>query len=83
MESTVRHNRARGVHRIDLMGVLVAKLLRQGRTEDEIADELQMEPEEVLRLKQLTGIKELFKRRNYSKSWTVEADEYAEKEEKE
>lgn len=74
MASTVRHNRARGVHRVDLMGVLVTKMLRQGATEDEIATELEMEPEEVLRLKELNGIKELFRNRSYSKSWTVEED---------
>ena len=56
MASTIRHNRARGKHRVDLMGVLVEKLLALGRTDQQIAEALGMEAEEVLRLRQLRGI---------------------------
>lgn len=69
MEATVQFNRARGVHQVELMGDLVAALIKQGVEEDEVARKLGMELEEVLRLKQVTGIAELFKNQRYSKSW--------------
>ena len=69
MESTIRHNRARGEHQIDKMVHIVSELVREGRNDNEIAIFLGMEPDEVLRLKQQSGIAELFKNHNYSKSW--------------
>lgn len=69
MASTIRHNRARGEHQIDLMGDLVASLVEKGWEDEEISVHLGMEAEEVLRLKQQTGILELFKGREYSRSW--------------
>lgn len=54
--STIRHNRARGKHQADLMAELVRKFLVMGFTEAEIAGVMGMEPEEVIRLKQLAGI---------------------------
>lgn len=72
MEATVQFNRARGVHQVELMGDLVAALIKQGVKEDEIAVKLGMELEEVLRLKQVTGIAELFKNQEYSSSWHME-----------
>jgi ParB-like chromosome segregation protein Spo0J len=71
MEATVQFNRARGVHQVDLMGDLVRALVEQGVEDDEIATKLGMEVEEVFRLKQITGIAELFKNQIYSKSWTI------------
>lgn len=71
MAATVQFNRARGVHQIEEMGELVAKLIRQGMNEDKIAKNLGMSLEEVLRLKQVTGIAELFKNQPYSRSWVV------------
>lgn len=72
MEATVQFNRARGVHQVELMGDLVAALIKQGVPEDEIAQKLGMELEEVLRLKQVTGIAELFKNQQYSSSWEIQ-----------
>lgn len=72
MASTVQFNRARGVHQVDLMGDLVQALINQGATDEEIAKHLGMEIEEVFRLKQITGIAELFKNQQYSKSWIIE-----------
>ena len=69
MASTIRHNRARGVHQVDLMGELVVKLVKLGWDDDRIAEHLGMEYEEVLRLKQTTGIAEVFKDREHSKAW--------------
>ena len=71
MEATVQFNRARGVHQVELMGDLVASLSKQGVKDDDIAENLGMELEEVLRLKQITGIAELFKNQNYSRAWEM------------
>lgn len=72
MASTVRHNRARGVHKVDLQADMVVDLLKKGWNDNNISKELGMTLEEVLRLKQQTGIAELFKDRTHSKSWIVE-----------
>jgi len=78
MAATVQFNRARGVHQVELMGDLVQALVEQGVDDEEIAKKLGMEPEEVFRLKQITGIAELFKNQIYSKSWEMmEVDEGA------
>lgn len=78
MEATVQFNRARGVHQVELMGDLVQALIEQGVGDAEIAQKLGMELEEVFRLKQITGIAELFKNQVYSKSWVMmEVDEGA------
>lgn len=71
MAATIQFNRARGVHQVELMGDLVRALVEQGITDDEIAKKLGMEIEEVFRLKQITGIAELFKNQIYSKSWVM------------
>lgn len=71
MEATVQFNRARGVHQVELMGDLVQALVEQGVPDEEIAQKLGMEIEEVFRLKQITGIAELFKNQIYSKSWEM------------
>lgn len=76
MAATVQFNRARGVHQVELMGDLVQALIEQGLDDGEIAKKLGMELEEVFRLKQITGIAELFKNQIYSKSWgMMEVDE--------
>lgn len=69
MAATVRHNRARGKHTVELISQLVATLLRKGWTDLEIATHLGMEGEEVLRLKQQTGFAALFRSREFSRSW--------------
>ena len=71
MEATVQFNRARGVHQVELMGDLVQALIEQGISDEEIAQKLGMEIEEVFRLKQITGIAELFKNQIYSKAWEM------------
>ena len=72
LSATVQFNRARGVHQVDLMGDLVKSLFEQGQDDEEIAKQLGMDIEEVFRLKQITGIAELFKNQIYSKSWVIE-----------
>lgn len=72
MSATVQFNRARGVHQVELMGDLVQALVYQGVEDDEIAKHLGMELEEVFRLKQITGIAEIFKNQPYSRSWEMQ-----------
>jgi ParB-like chromosome segregation protein Spo0J len=69
MAATIRHNRARGKHAVVLMTDLVADLLRQGWTAEEVAQELGMDTDEVLRFMQQTGIADLFKGQRYSRAW--------------
>lgn len=69
MASTIRHNRARGKHKVDLMSDMVVKLLKLGWKDIDIANHLGMSAEEVLRLKQMTGLAGLFAGQSYSKAW--------------
>ena len=69
--ATIRHNRARGRHKVDSMSDIVLELTKRNWNEKKIAKELGMEPDEILRLKQITGIAELFKDREFSKSWEI------------
>lgn len=69
MASTIRHNRARGSHDVDLMSNIVAELHEMGKSDTWIAKKLGMDADEVLRLKQITGLASLFKNNEFSKSW--------------
>ena len=69
MASTIRHNRARGSHDIDLMSNIVKELILLGRTETWIKKHIGMDMDEILRLKQLTGLAALFENNEFSKSW--------------
>lgn len=69
MSSTIRHNRARGVHEIELMSKLVVELVQLGWNDIEIAEQLGMNIDEVLRLKQISGIAGIFENLDYSMSW--------------
>lgn len=69
MGSTIRHNRARGTHQIRSMSDIVLELSKDGWTDDEICKKLGMELDEVIRLKQITGLKEAFANHQFSKSW--------------
>lgn len=69
MGSTIRHNRARGTHQIRDMSEIVVELTRQGWSEEEICEKLGMELDEVIRLKQISGLKEAFANHEFSKSW--------------
>ncbi len=67
--STIRHNRARGKHRVDAMSDIVQDLAKRNWSDQKIAKELGMEPDEVLRLKQITGLIELFEDQEFSEAW--------------
>ena len=69
MASTIRHNRARGSHDIDLMSRIVGELHELGRSDKWIIEHLGMSPDEVLRLKQISGLAALFINKDFSKSW--------------
>ena len=69
MASTVRHNRARGTHNVELMSSIVKELHELGRSDAWIAKHLGMDKDEILRLKQITGLATLFKDVKFSKSW--------------
>ena len=70
--ATIRHNRARGKHSVDAMADIVVDLARRNWSDERIAKELGMEPDEVLRLKQITGLAELFADREFSEAWEAE-----------
>lgn len=67
--ATIRHNRARGKHVVSGMSDIVMELARRNWSDAKIAKELGMEPDEVLRLKQVTGLAELFADKDFSQAW--------------
>lgn len=69
MASTIRHNRARGSHDIDLMVNIVSELIKSGMSNQWIMRHIGMDADELLRLKQLSGLAELFKDREFSNSF--------------
>ena len=77
MASTIRHNRARGSHDVELMSNIVRELHDIGRSEKWISKHLGMDPDEILRLKQITGLAALFRDVKFGKAWIPAADEYA------
>ncbi|EFM2336851.1 TPA: ParB-like nuclease domain-containing protein [Escherichia coli] len=70
--ATVRHNRARGQHSVGMMSELVQELARLGWSDERTAQELGMDRDEVLRLKQIGGLSEMFADEAFSEAWTVE-----------
>lgn len=76
MGSTIRHNRARGTHQIKSMSEIVVDLSKEGWTDEEICEKLGMEMDEVLRLKQISGLKEAFANHDFSKSWIEFENKY-------
>ena len=79
MASTIRHNRARGSHDVDLMSNIISELHELGRSDAWISKHLGMDKDEILRLKQITGLTALFKDIEFGRSWTTmrESDEEA------
>jgi len=71
MASTIRHNRARGSHSIELMSNIVSELVEMGKSDGWIAKHIGMSADELLRMKQITGLASLFKDKEFSKSWEV------------
>jgi ParB-like chromosome segregation protein Spo0J len=72
MASTIRHNRARGKHKVEAMSDIVIELKKRNWSDEKIATNLGMEPDEVLRLCQISGLAELFADDDFSQSWDVD-----------
>lgn len=69
MASTIRHNRARGAHDVDLMSNIVKELHELGRSDAWISKHLGMDRDEILRLKQITGLAALFRDIKFGTAW--------------
>jgi hypothetical protein len=69
--STIRHNRARGKHKVEAMSDIVIELKRRNWSDEKIGRELGMDPDEVLRLCQITGLAEAFGDQEFSQAWEV------------
>lgn len=76
MASTIRHNRARGSHDVDLMSNIIKELHELGRSDSWISDHLGMDKDEILRLKQITGLAALFKDIEFGQAWVPDVDEF-------
>lgn len=74
MASTIRHNRARGTHSIELMSTIVSELVEMGKGDRWICEHIGMSADELLRLKQITGVAALFANRSFSNCWEAEGD---------
>lgn len=72
ISATIRHNRARGKHKIDAMAEIVLELKRRNWTDVKIGKELGMDPDEVLRLAQITGLAEMFADQDFSEAWEAQ-----------
>lgn len=73
--STIRHNRARGKHKVEAMSDIVIELKRRNWSDKKIAKELGMDADEVLRLTQITGLAEMFADKDFSQAWEVDMTE--------
>lgn len=67
--ATIRHNRARGKHQVEAMSDIVVELKRRNWSDEKIGRELGMDPDEVLRLTQVSGLAEMFADRTFSEAW--------------
>jgi hypothetical protein len=72
--ATIRHNRARGKHKVSAMSDIVVELKRRNWSNERIGRELGMDQDEILRLCQITGLSELFSDQDFSRSWDVEGE---------
>lgn len=81
MASTIRHNRARGSHDVDLMSNIVKELHELGRSDEWISKHLGMDRDEILRLKQITGLTALFRDVPFGRAWRPAEDVFNEEEE--
>lgn len=72
--ATIRHNRARGKHKVEAMSDIVIELKRRNWSDEKIGRELGMDADEVLRLTQITGLAEMFENQEFSEAWKVGRD---------
>lgn len=83
MAATVRHNRARGRHSVEGMSSMVFELLDNGWKDEDICNQLGLEPEELLKLKHITGFSKLFENTEYKQAWESKTQILAKKKYKE
>lgn len=74
--STIRHNRARGKHRVESMSDIVVDLKRRNWSDEKISKELGMDRDEVLRLTQISGLIEMFQDKDFSMAWEPELEQF-------
>lgn len=70
--STIRHNKARGKHGIQKMSEIIVDLKRRNHNDEWIAEKLGLDPDEILRLAQISGLAEMFADREFSEAWSIE-----------
>jgi ParB-like chromosome segregation protein Spo0J len=75
MASTIRHNRARGKHKVEAMSDIVIELKRRNWSDDKIAKNLGMDADEILRLTQISGLSEMFSDQEFSAAWDLDGAE--------
>lgn len=75
MASTIRHNRARGSHNIELMSTIVSELVEMGKGDAWICKHVGMSKDELLRMKQITGLASMFQNKDFSPAWEAEPGE--------
>ena len=80
MASTIRHNRARGKHKVESMSEIVVDLKKRNWSDEKISKELGMDRDEVLRLCQISGLIELFSDKDFSMGWVPELEDENENE---
>lgn len=80
MASTIRHNRARGSHNIELMSTIVSELVEMGKGDGWICQHVGMSKDELLRMKQITGLASLFTNKEFSKAWDANSEIVSESE---
>ena len=73
MASTIRHNRARGSHNIELMSTIVSELVEMGKGDAWICKHVGMTSDELLRMKQITGLSSLFQNQEFSQAWEADS----------
>ena len=71
--ATIRHNRARGKHKVTAMSEIVIELKKRNWSDDKIARELGMDADEVLRLSQISGLAEMFQDQEFSMAWEIDS----------
>ena len=74
--STIRHNRARGKHKVESMSDIVVDLKRRNWSDEKICRELGMDRDEVLRLCQISGLIEMFADKDFSQAWEPEQETF-------
>jgi ParB-like chromosome segregation protein Spo0J len=74
--STIRHNRARGKHKVESMSDIVVDLKRRNWSDEKICKELGMDRDEVLRLTQISGLTEMFSDKDFSMAWEPECEDF-------